>query len=156
MWLHEHTWAALVCRPNSCVYQRYITLTNTECLNHVGVTTMKVISILHYRSRNWHVLTGNWTRASTVGGEHCRKEPFEELVNSYSEHLDMNPRQIQVFAGDLPAFSFSYNFLRLILSWRYSGRHVVCVRPKAEQLVTGWEEQRAPPHPHPPSCFVVM
>jgi hypothetical protein len=28
---------------------------------------------------------------SAVGGEHSRKEPFRQLVNSYSEH--MNPRQ---------------------------------------------------------------
>jgi hypothetical protein len=25
-------------------------------------------------------------RSSTVGGEHSRKKPFEQLVNSYSEH----------------------------------------------------------------------
>ncbi len=29
----------------------------------------------------------------TVGGEHSRKEPFEELVNRYSEHLHMSTRQ---------------------------------------------------------------
>jgi len=29
-----------------------------------------------------------------VGGEHSRKEPFEQLVNDYSEHLHMSPRQI--------------------------------------------------------------
>jgi hypothetical protein len=26
-------------------------------------------------------------RASTVGGEHFRKEPIEQLVNSFTEHL---------------------------------------------------------------------
>jgi hypothetical protein len=30
---------------------------------------------------------GNLTRASTVGGEHSRKELFEQLVDSFSEHL---------------------------------------------------------------------
>jgi hypothetical protein len=30
-----------------------------------------------------------------VGGEQSRKEPFEQLVNSYSEHLQMSPRQFQ-------------------------------------------------------------
>jgi hypothetical protein len=29
-------------------------------------------------------------RASPVGGEHSRKEPFEQLVNSYLEHSDMS------------------------------------------------------------------
>ncbi len=33
-----------------------------------------------------HDPDGNRTRASTVGGEHHRKEPFEQLDNSYSEH----------------------------------------------------------------------
>jgi hypothetical protein len=31
--------------------------------------------------------------ASMVGGEHSRKEPLEELVKSYSEHLHISPRQ---------------------------------------------------------------
>jgi hypothetical protein len=30
--------------------------------------------------------TGNRTRASTMGGEHYIKEPFEKFVNGYSEH----------------------------------------------------------------------
>ncbi len=34
-----------------------------------------------------------------VGGEHSRKEPFEQLVNSYSEHLHMSPRQDNIFFG---------------------------------------------------------
>ncbi len=33
------------------------------------------------------------TWASMVGGEHSRKELFEQLVNSYSEHLHMILRQ---------------------------------------------------------------
>jgi hypothetical protein len=36
---------------------------------------------------------GNRTRASRVGGEHSRKEPSGRLVDSYSEHLHMSPRQ---------------------------------------------------------------
>ncbi len=28
----------------------------------------------------------------SVGGAHPRKKPFEQLVNSYSEHLHMSPR----------------------------------------------------------------
>jgi hypothetical protein len=30
-----------------------------------------------------------------VGGEHSRKEPFEQLVNSYSEHLHMSARPME-------------------------------------------------------------
>ncbi len=33
-------------------------------------------------------------RVSAVGGEHSRKEPLEQLVNSYLEHLDMNARPV--------------------------------------------------------------
>jgi hypothetical protein len=35
---------------------------------------------------------GNRSRASKVGGEHSREEPFEQLVNSNSEHLNMRAR----------------------------------------------------------------
>jgi hypothetical protein len=38
------------------------------------------------------VPAGNRTRASTVGGKHSRKEPLEQPINSYSEHLHMSPR----------------------------------------------------------------
>jgi hypothetical protein len=31
-----------------------------------------------------------------VGGELSRKEPFEQLVNSYSEHLHMRLRQSKI------------------------------------------------------------
>ncbi len=30
-----------------------------------------------------------------MGGEHSRKEPFEQLVNSYSEHLHMSARPVE-------------------------------------------------------------
>jgi hypothetical protein len=44
-------------------------------------------------SRDRHVPAGIRTRASAVGGEHFKKEPFEQLVNGYSEHPHMSPRQ---------------------------------------------------------------
>jgi len=31
--------------------------------------------------------------ASAVGGKNSRKKPFEQIVNSYSEHLNMSPRK---------------------------------------------------------------
>jgi hypothetical protein len=40
--------------------------------------------------------------ATTVGGEHSRKEPFEQLINSYSEHLQyihMSSRQFHTKLG---------------------------------------------------------
>ncbi len=30
-----------------------------------------------------------------MGGEHSRKEPFEQLVNSYSEHLHMSAQSVE-------------------------------------------------------------
>jgi hypothetical protein len=30
-----------------------------------------------------------------VLGKHCRKEPFEQLVNSYTEHLHMSARTVE-------------------------------------------------------------
>jgi hypothetical protein len=30
-----------------------------------------------------------------VGGEHSRKEPSEQLVNSYSQHLHLSARPVQ-------------------------------------------------------------
>ncbi len=35
------------------------------------------------------------TRASTVEDEHCRKEPFEQLVKSYSYHLHMSVQSVE-------------------------------------------------------------
>jgi hypothetical protein len=34
-----------------------------------------------------HVLAGNRTQASMVGSEHSSKQLFEQLINSYPEHL---------------------------------------------------------------------
>ncbi len=42
-----------------------------------------------------HVPVGNPTLASAVGGEHSGKEPFEQLVNNYSEHLHMSARPVE-------------------------------------------------------------
>jgi hypothetical protein len=39
------------------------------------------------------VLAENRTRAPMVGGEHFRKELFEQLINGCSEHLQMSLRQ---------------------------------------------------------------
>jgi hypothetical protein len=57
----------------------------------------KVISILNYRSRRTDMSRPRIEpgRASTVGGEHSRKEPFEQLVNSYSEYLHMSARTVE-------------------------------------------------------------
>jgi hypothetical protein len=35
------------------------------------------------------------SRTSMVGGEQSRKEPIEQLVNSYSEHLRMSARPVE-------------------------------------------------------------
>jgi hypothetical protein len=43
------------------------------------------------------------TRASAVGGEHSRKKPFTQLVNSYSEHLHMSVQPVEN-AHDNPLF----------------------------------------------------
>jgi hypothetical protein len=37
----------------------------------------------------------NRTRASTMGGEHSRREPFQQLVSSYSEHFHMSPQPVE-------------------------------------------------------------
>jgi hypothetical protein len=35
------------------------------------------------------------TRVCAVGAENSRKDPLEQLANSYSEHLHMSPPQFQ-------------------------------------------------------------
>jgi hypothetical protein len=47
-----------------------------------------VISIL---IRDGHIPAGNRTRASMVGGEHSRKEPFKQLVDSNSRTSTYEP-----------------------------------------------------------------
>ncbi len=47
-------------------------------------------------SQGWHVPAGNRTRASwVVGGEHFRKDQFEQLVYVYLEHLHKSARQVE-------------------------------------------------------------
>ncbi len=40
------------------------------------------------------------TRASRVGSDHSRKESSRQLVNGYSEHLHMSPRQYVIMIGN--------------------------------------------------------
>ncbi len=49
---------------------------------------------------------GNRTLASTVRGEHSRKEPFEQLFNSYLEQLHMCPWQLFIFSQFFPIAIF--------------------------------------------------
>jgi hypothetical protein len=45
-----------------------------------------------------------WNPASKLGGEHYRKEPFKQLINSYLKHLHMNVRPVENDARDHPDF----------------------------------------------------
>jgi hypothetical protein len=91
--IHEYTWVALGCRSNSCICQRYINLTHSARLNHVGVTTMNRLDQGHLH------LVLKIQRQTCPDGEswevreYPRKEPLEQLVDSYSEHLHMSLRQ---------------------------------------------------------------
>ncbi len=85
--IHEHPWTALGCRRVS---------------NRVGVTTMKRLDQGHLHPKlevpgltcpGWKSNLGLQGR---VGGEHSRKESFEQLVNSYSEHLHRALRQFHM------------------------------------------------------------
>ncbi len=98
--IHEHTLTAPGCRPNSSLVlawhqQSICQLPRHQHLQvraftvkqdrsrrgyHLWTDLTKVISILNYRSQDCHIPAGNRTRASTVGGEHSKKEPFEQLV----------------------------------------------------------------------------
>jgi hypothetical protein len=46
---------------------------------------------------------GQDQRASMVGGEHSRKEPFKQLVNGYSEQLHMILQQCKEKLGHMKA-----------------------------------------------------
>jgi hypothetical protein len=102
--IHEHTWTAVGCRPNSTckASAKHLQAAKTSALASPRIHCQtgrsgsplwkdltKVISILNW-AEDWHVPAGNRTRASTVGGEHSRIEPFEQLVDSYSEHLHIS------------------------------------------------------------------
>ncbi len=96
---HEHTWTAPGCGLNSTckasannqpAAKKSGTWKSLRSHCRAGQITSrsplwrdltKVISILNLRSQDWHVPTGNRTRASTVRGEH-----FEQLINSYSAY----------------------------------------------------------------------
>jgi hypothetical protein len=61
---------------------------------------MKILDQGHLHPR------GPRTGMSAMGGKHARKEPFEQLVNSYLEHLPyiLNVKSIPSVAGryDIP------------------------------------------------------
>ncbi len=59
--------------------------------HHYEETLTKIISIL--QSWDWYGPAAGNEPASAIGGEHYRKEPFEQLV-SHSEN--MSPRQYSV------------------------------------------------------------
>jgi hypothetical protein len=46
--------------------------------------------------------------------EHSRKEPLEQLNNSYSEHLHMSPRQYLI-KWEIFLFKFDLSFLYVLL-----------------------------------------
>ncbi len=129
--IHEHTVTALGCRPNStCKVDGLMLswcLASPRVLNPVGITTMKtkVISILKYRSQDWRVSAANQTRASTVGGE-ARKELFEQLVNSYSEHLHIILRQYRNTV--LYSFSMAVFWIRTLISNCTRCKRIYCVK----------------------------
>ncbi len=56
---------------------------------------MKVIYILNFRSQDWQDPAFDRTWASTMGGDYSREEQFEQLVNSYSEHIHMSARPVE-------------------------------------------------------------
>ncbi len=105
--IHEHTWTALRCRPNrTCkASAKHLPAAKTSgtCksqyslssrTDHVVVTTMKRLDQAVLRPKlevpRLTCLGRESSLASTVGGKHFRKEPFEQLVNCYSEHLHMS------------------------------------------------------------------
>jgi hypothetical protein len=77
--------------------------------DHVGVTTME-----RHGQGHLHPLLekpetdmsrpGIKTQASAVGSKHYSKEPFEQRINSYFEHLQyMSPRQSEVMTPEEPS-----------------------------------------------------
>ncbi len=86
--IHEHTWTALGCRPKStCKADGLMPnrwLASPRVRNHIEVTIMKRLDHGHpHPELEIPGLTcpaGNCTRASTRGGEHSRKKPFDSLL----------------------------------------------------------------------------
>ncbi len=58
-----------------------------------------------------------WTLSSAVEGELCRKEPFEQLINSYSEHLHMRPWQLHNIC-----VKYSINNIKTVIDTNRSGK----------------------------------
>ncbi len=75
----------------------------------------KVIFILNQRSQDWQVPARNQTWASTAGGEHSRKVPFNQFVNSYSEHLHMSAQPVENAYSMAPP--------RACVTWTYMNTH---------------------------------
>ncbi len=110
--VHEHTWAALGCRPNSTCklfnpeyWHQARTCKSTYSLSsktdHAGVTTMERFYQGHLHPKlgvpRLTCLGGNQTQVSAVGGEHSSKELFKRSNHSYSEHLHISPWQYITF-----------------------------------------------------------
>jgi hypothetical protein len=106
MSIHEYTWTAPGCRPNSTCKasasascQDISTCKSAHSLSNwtdqVGVTPRKRLDQghLHPKLEVPGLKCPSW--ASTVGAKHYRKEQFEQLVNCYSEHLHMSARPVE-------------------------------------------------------------
>ncbi len=112
MWLHEHTWTHMSCTSmyrlkstckliNPEYWHQALASPHIHCqacnTDHVRVTTLERLDQGHLHPKlevpRLACLSRELKyRASEVGGKHSSKELFEQLVNSYSEHLHMNPR----------------------------------------------------------------
>jgi hypothetical protein len=106
--IHEHTWAALGCWPNSTGKPE-----RSRRGHHYGETLTKVISILNLRSWDWHASAGNQTWA--IGGEHCSKELFEKHINNNLEHVHLGSKCCKVC--NLPGTLTSPTNLRPRFVW---------------------------------------
>ncbi len=77
-------------------------LASPRVLNHFAVITMKRLDQGHLHSKpevpRLCCLDWESNPASVVGGEHSGKEPFEQLSNSYLEHLHISPPQFLLFS----------------------------------------------------------
>jgi hypothetical protein len=83
----------------------------------------KVISILNLRSQDLHAFAGNWTWASTEGGEHSCKELFEQHVISYLDHY--------IWACDMA----SPNAFGYMNNWTYMNTHELHSSPLASRSI---------------------
>jgi hypothetical protein len=98
--LHELTWSAIGCRPNSTckasARHKPAAKTSGTCkstyskwsmIDHVRVTTLERLdhSHLHLKLEVPGLTCPGWKSKSEVGGKHSRKEPLKQLLNSYSD-----------------------------------------------------------------------